>query len=104
MDVEGKRAERSELERRRATLKAGNNLLSISSNHRYNSSSKTDYGLGAGESNGKLKLILQQKLESAFKSMETSYLRQIALIDTTGKKSAEVTEQQNYNLISLTAS
>lgn len=26
--------------------------------------------------------------------METSYLRQIALIDTTGKKSAEVTEQQ----------
>lgn len=26
--------------------------------------------------------------------METSYLRQINLIDTTGKKTAEVTEQQ----------
>ncbi|QRQ75301.1 phage tail tape measure protein [Citrobacter sp. B72] len=95
MDVEGKRAERSELERRRATLKAGNNLPLYPATIGNNSSSKTDYGLGAGESNGKLKTDTSaKKLESAFKSMETSYLRQIALIDTTGKKSAEVTEQQ----------
>ncbi|MDK8076747.1 phage tail tape measure protein [Citrobacter freundii] len=59
------------------------------------SSTKTGYGLGKDESNGKLKTDASaKKLESAFKSMETSYLRQIALIDTTGKKSAEVTEQQ----------
>lgn len=95
MDVEGKRAERSELERRRAILKAGNSLPLYPATIGNNSSSKTDYGLGAGESNGKLKTDTSaKKLESAFKSMETSYLRQIALIDTTGKKSAEVTEQQ----------
>lgn len=95
MDVEGKRAERSELERRRAILKAGNNLPLYPATIGNNSSSKTDYGLGAGESNGKLKTDTSaKKLESAFKSMETNYLRQIALIDTTGKKSAEVTEQQ----------
>ncbi|WP_223509416.1 phage tail tape measure protein [Rahnella sp. GSA61A] len=35
-----------------------------------------------------------KKLESAFKSTELSYLRQIALIDTTGKKTTEVTEAQ----------
>lgn len=95
MDVEGKRAERSELERRRAILKAGNNLpLGPATIGNY-SSSKIDYGLGEGESNGKLKTDTSaKKLESAFKSMETSYLRQISLIDTTGKKSAEVTEQQ----------
>ncbi|MDH1935350.1 phage tail tape measure protein [Citrobacter freundii] len=95
MDVEGKRAERSELERRRAILKAGNNLPLYPATIGNYSSSKTDYGLDAGESNGKLKTDTSaKKLESAFKSMETSYLRQIALIDTTGKKSAEVTEQQ----------
>lgn len=95
MDVEGKRAERSELERRRAILKAGNNLPLYPATIGNYSSSKTDYGLDAGESNGKLKTDTSaKKLESAFKSMETSYLRQIALIDTAGKKSAEVTEQQ----------
>lgn len=35
-----------------------------------------------------------KKLENAFKASEQSYLRQIALIDTTGKKTVEVTEQQ----------
>ncbi|MBI0679625.1 phage tail tape measure protein [Citrobacter koseri] len=55
----------------------------------------TDFALGQGENNGKTTPdAAAKKLESAFKSMETSYLRQIALIDTTGKKSAEVTEQQ----------
>lgn len=53
------------------------------------------FALGEGEDNGKTSPDAgAKKLESAFKSMETSYVRQIALIDTTGKKSAEVTEQQ----------
>lgn len=53
------------------------------------------YALDKDEKNGKTKPdSTLKKLESSFKSMETSYLRQIALIDTTGKKSAEVTEQQ----------
>ncbi|HIB3268662.1 TPA: phage tail tape measure protein [Citrobacter youngae] len=53
------------------------------------------FALDEDENNGKNKAdSTAKKLESAFKSMETSYLRQIALIDTTGKKSAEVTEQQ----------
>lgn len=53
------------------------------------------FALGQGETNGKTKPDSTiKKLESSFKSMETSYLRQIALIDTTGKKSTEVTEQQ----------
>lgn len=55
----------------------------------------TGYALEKNETNGKTKPdSTLKKLESSFKSMETSYLRQIALIDTTGKKSAEVTEQQ----------
>lgn len=53
------------------------------------------YALDKDETNGKTKPdSTLKKLESSFKSMETSYLRQIALIDTTRKKSAEVTEQQ----------
>ncbi|MBO4171969.1 phage tail tape measure protein [Enterobacter roggenkampii] len=53
------------------------------------------YALDKDETNGKTKPdSTLKKLVSSFKSMETSYLRQIALIDTTGKKSAEVTEQQ----------
>ncbi|HHD0686480.1 TPA: phage tail tape measure protein [Citrobacter freundii] len=54
-----------------------------------------EYGLGKDEKNGKTTPdAAVKKLDNAFKSMETSYLRQITLIDTTGKKSAEVTEQQ----------
>lgn len=54
-----------------------------------------EYALGKDKKNGKTTPdSTVKKLESAFKSMETSYLRQIALIDTTGKKSTEVTEQQ----------
>ncbi len=53
------------------------------------------YALDKDETNGKTKPDSNlKKLESSFKSMETSYLRQISLIDTTGKKSTEVTEQQ----------
>lgn len=54
-----------------------------------------EYGLGKDEKNGKTTLdAAVKKLDNAFKSMETSYLRQKALIDTTGKKTVEVTELQ----------
>lgn len=55
----------------------------------------SSFGLGTGETNSKVtpkKSV--NKLDNAFKSMEMSYQRQIALIDTTGKKTAEVTEAQ----------
>ncbi|MGV4071965.1 phage tail tape measure protein [Citrobacter freundii] len=95
MDIEGKRAEREQLRRRLSILETANNLPLTPAKVGGASSTKTGYGLGKDESNGKLKTDTSaKKLESAFKSMETSYLRQIALIDTTGKKSAEVTEQQ----------
>jgi len=54
-----------------------------------------NFSLPAGGTNGKTKPDANaKKLESAFKSLELSYQRQIALIDTTGKKTAEVTEAQ----------
>jgi len=54
-----------------------------------------DFKLGDGEKNGKTTPdVGAKKLENAFKSMELSYQRQIALIDTTGKKTSEVTEAQ----------
>lgn len=53
------------------------------------------YALPTGTTNGKQSPdAAAKKLESAFNATELSYLRQISLIDTTGKKSAEVTEQQ----------
>lgn len=53
------------------------------------------FALGNNETNGKTTPDAgAKKLENAFKVTELSYLRQISLIDTTGKKSAEVTEQQ----------
>lgn len=59
-------------------------------------SSLLGFGLGEGETNGEPPKpdAAAAKLESAFKATERGYLRQIALIDTTGKKTAEVTEQQ----------
>jgi lambda family phage tail tape measure protein len=54
-----------------------------------------NYDLPPGGSNGKLKPDAgAKKLESAFKATELSYMRQIALIETTGKKTAEVTEAE----------
>ncbi|EAT5843881.1 phage tail tape measure protein [Salmonella enterica] len=94
MDTEGKRKERDQLNQRLLILETANNLP-LTPATTGNSLIKTSYGLGKDENNGKNKPdSTAKKLESAFKSMETSYLRQIALIDTTGKKSAEVTEQQ----------
>lgn len=58
-------------------------------------SSLLNFGLAPGQTNGKPpKDIAGAKLESAFKAVERSYMRQIELIDTTGKKTAVVTEQQ----------
>ncbi|PZL93188.1 phage tail tape measure protein [Pantoea graminicola] len=57
-----------------------------------------NFGLGKGETNGKptkpKKDTEAARLESAFKTTERGYMRQIELIDTTGKKMAVVTEQQ----------
>lgn len=51
--------------------------------------------LGKGETNGIVKPDASlKKLDSAYKSLELSYQRQISLIDTTGKKTIEVTELQ----------
>ncbi|MCE1523702.1 phage tail tape measure protein [Enterobacter hormaechei] len=51
------------------------------------------FALPKGATNGKVTPDANaKKLESAFKALETSYQRQIALIDTTGKKNQEVTE------------
>ncbi|WP_058911907.1 phage tail tape measure protein [Entomohabitans teleogrylli] len=53
------------------------------------------YELGLGEKNGKQKIDSGvKKLQNAYKSLELSYLRQIALIETTGRKTEEVTEFQ----------
>ncbi len=58
-------------------------------------SSLMDFGLAPGQTNGKpAKDTAGAKLESAFKATERSYMRQIELIDTTGKKVNVVTEQQ----------
>lgn len=92
MDVSGKQAERAELQRRLAFLK---NSQSTLPEIKLPEPVKTNYTLGTGETNGKpQKNTSGQKLDSAFKSVERSYLRQIELIDTTGKKTAVVTEQQ----------
>ncbi|WP_225738848.1 phage tail tape measure protein [Citrobacter amalonaticus] len=95
MDIDGKKAEIDQLEHRVSIMRAGNNLpLTPAFVGNLNDKTKS-YNKDPGESNGKTNTNSSaNKLESAFKSMETSYLRQIALIDTTGKKSAEVTEQQ----------
>ncbi|WP_241569404.1 phage tail tape measure protein [Rosenbergiella collisarenosi] len=60
----------------------------------------TDLKLGKGDSNQNKKPPKAPvdhaalKLDNSFASTEQGYLKQIALIDTTGKKSVEVTEQQ----------
>lgn len=95
MDTNGKRKERDQLRQRLLIIETANNLpLTPAFAGNINDKPK-NYNKNPGESNGKLKTDTSaKKLESSFKSMETSYLRQINLIDTTGKKTAEVTEQQ----------
>lgn len=56
------------------------------------------FSLPPGGTNGKLTPDANaKKLQNAFKATEQSYLRQIELIDTTGKKTAEVTELAKLN-------
>lgn len=95
MDTNGKREERDQLRQRLLIIETANNLpLTPAFAGNINDKPK-NYNKNPGESNGKEKPdSTAKKLESSFKSMETSYLRQINLIDTTGKKTAEVTEQQ----------
>lgn len=60
-------------------------------------SGNSDNKLASGESNQKThakKDTAGIKLENSFKATEMAYQRQIALIDTTGKKTVIVTEQQ----------
>ncbi|UIL54740.1 phage tail tape measure protein (plasmid) [Pantoea agglomerans] len=56
------------------------------------------FSLSPGETNSKppatKKDTSAAKMESAFRATERSYMRQIEFIDTTGKKTAVVTEQQ----------
>ncbi|MBT0718149.1 phage tail tape measure protein [Rosenbergiella epipactidis] len=63
-------------------------------------SADNPYALNKGDSNQNKKPPKPKvdhaalKLDNSFASTEQAYLKQIALIDTTGKKSANVTEQQ----------
>ncbi|HHF7996726.1 phage tail tape measure protein [Escherichia coli] len=90
MDVDGKKAELSELEKRLAFLNNSRQLpLSPAT---VSTQTKEDY---KGGPNGKQPADAEaKKLENAFKATEQAYQRQIALIDTTGKKVVEVTELQ----------
>lgn len=95
MDTEGKQKELNELLAQRTRLKSIAGAAPVISSATLPVTGTGDYSLAPGESNGKVTPDASaKKLESAFKSMELGYLRQIALIDTTGKKTAEVTEQQ----------
>lgn len=95
MDTAGKRAEIEQLQRRAALIKSLNNLPLNPATVSGKEVTKTNYNLGAGESNGKTSPDAgAKKLENAFKATELAYQRQIALIDTTGKKVTEVTELQ----------
>ncbi len=94
MDTGDKRKELAELRSRLVSLKDFQTTLPVSSAV-VSSSTSTSFKLGTGETNGKPTVDPgAKKLEGAFKATEQSYLRQIALIDTTGKKTVEVTEQQ----------
>lgn len=95
MDTNGKRKERDQLRQRLLIIETANNLPLTPAFAGNRNDKPKNYNKNPGESNGKEKPdSTAKKLESSFKSMETSYLRQINLIDTTGKKTAEVTEQQ----------
>lgn len=95
MDTAGKRAELEQLQRRVALIKSINNLPLNPATVSGVGASKSDYRLGDNETNGKATPDANaKKIATAFKSLETSYQRQIALIDTTGKKNQEVTEAE----------
>lgn len=94
MDTDGKQKELKELRQRLASLNDFQTSLPVIPAIT-NSALSSDFKLAKGEVNGKPTADSgAKKLENAFKATEQSYLRQISLIDTTGKKSAEVTERQ----------
>lgn len=93
MDLAGKEAERAELQKWLSFLK--NSQFPISDNIPQKPA-QSNYKLDNGGTNSKPKtdprVAQAKKLESAYKSLEMSYQRQISLIDTTGKKNQQVTE------------
>lgn len=94
MDTDAKQKELKELRERLASLSNFKTSLPVSPAVTSNSAT-TAYTLGKGETNGKATVDAgAKKLENAFKATEQAYQRQIALIDTTGKKVVEVTELQ----------
>lgn len=94
MDTDGKQKELKELRQRLASLNDFQTSLPVTPAIT-SSALSSDFKLAKGEVNGKPTADSgAKKSENAFKATEKSYLRQIALIDTTGKKTAEVTEQQ----------
>lgn len=94
MDTDAKQKELKELRDRLADVKNFQTSLPTSP-ATFSAPVSSGYALGKGETNGKQTADAgAKKLENAFKATEQSYLRQIALIDTTGKKTVEVTEQQ----------
>ena len=94
MDTDSRRQELKELYVRLNEVKNFQTSLPVTA-AKVSTSASAGFQLGKDETNGKVKTdSAGKKLENAFKSAETAYLRQIALIDTTGKKSAEVTELQ----------
>ncbi|MBU5384739.1 phage tail tape measure protein [Citrobacter cronae] len=93
MDVDGKKAEIAQLERRLSIMKAGNNLPLSQATVGAPPVVRNDYSLGQDETNGKSSPDAgAKKLESAFKSLEMSYQRQIALTDQLNGKTKETTE------------
>ncbi|WP_072568809.1 phage tail tape measure protein [Enterobacter sp. SA187] len=94
MDTDAKQKELKELREKLASLDKFQTSLPIFPAVT-SSSATTGYKLGKGEVNGKPTADAgANKLENAFKATEQAYQRQIALIDTTGKKVVEVTELQ----------
>ncbi|EOU1295315.1 phage tail tape measure protein [Cronobacter malonaticus] len=94
MDTDAKRKELADLHSRLAGLKDFQTTLPVNGAV-VSVGTNTNFTLGTGEVNGKKTVdAAAKKLDSAFKNSEQNYLRQIALIDTTGKKTAEVTELQ----------
>ncbi|HBX9960276.1 TPA: phage tail tape measure protein [Klebsiella variicola] len=76
--------------------KGANGLTSLLSDMGIQPPKGDDYKLGKGESNQKV-TIKSNPTENAFKSRLLDLQKQAALIETTGKKTAEVTELEKVN-------
>lgn len=93
MDISGKEAERAELQKRLSFLKSSQ---FPQPENKPEAPVKSNYQLEPGGTNGKPKADPRaadvKKLQSAYQALELSYQRQISLIDTSGKKTGDVTE------------